>query len=493
MYIAAIDFKKAFDFVSRDKLILAMIHYKIDSKIIECVKEIYSKDKTRIRVNDNKEIDMEITNGIKQGCTRSTTLFKLITYMILEKLQRNGGGYSDSQVRLNTLFFADDGLQMSTSREEAENNIKDLIEASESCGLELNKEKSSFVLFNVKEDIKEIEGLNLTHKIKYLGININNQKDCFKEHRKEVIQKAEKMANMTYSIILRSCNKLLIGKTYWKSVVMPMLLHGTSVIDFTKEEIRKVQSVENSVYRTILGARRYTAEEGIRGEVGASLFETRLMKNRLAYIQSIIKGGRNELVEKIMKNTIRCRADAWATYSMDVLEKVGISIHRVERITRRELEECLREWDTRRWSEGMDKKTSLQLYRQHKKKIGEVDHMYDNRPASTLLFQARTNSLPLGNCIYFLRGGDNKCPVCGGEKEDLEHFLLYCEGYSEERKQLCKLQQPYNQDKEQIIKNVLYELENKRDVENTKTTIQKFWKIREKKLNKIMKEIATTN
>lgn len=94
-----------------------------------------------------------------------------------------------------------------------------------------------------------------------------------------------------------------------------------------------------------------------------------------------------------------------------LLEKVGISIHRLERITRRELEECLREWDTRRWREEMDKKTSLQIYRQHKKKIGEVDHMYDNTPASTLLFQARTNSLPLGNRIHFLRGGDIKCPV----------------------------------------------------------------------------------
>ena len=232
----------------------------------------------------------------------------------------------------------------------------------------------------------------------------------------------------------------------------------------------------------ILGARRYTAEEGIRGEMGASLFETRLMKSRLTYIQSTLKGGRNELVEKMMKNTITCRAEAWSLYSMEKLEKIGLTLHQLETMKRRELEESLRQWDTRRWREGTVQKSSLHVYRQCRKEIGGADHLYDNRPASTVLFQARTNSLPLHDRTSFLRGGDTKCPVCGGEREDLEHFLLHCEGYSEERKKIMKLQQPYQQDHDSVVINVLFNLENKCDIENTKTIIYEFWKIREKKI-----------
>ena len=89
------------------------------------------------------------------------------------------------------------------------------------------------------------------------------------------------MASLTYSVISKSCNKMLIGKTYWKSVDIPMLLHGANVIDY-KKKLRKLQSIENGVFRMILGARKYTAE-GVRGEVGASLFETRIMKSKLTY------------------------------------------------------------------------------------------------------------------------------------------------------------------------------------------------------------------
>ena len=44
---------------------------------------------------------------------------------------------------------------------------------------------------------------------------------------------AEKMANLTFSIIGRSCNKMVMGKTYWKSVVQPRVLSVTAVMVWT--------------------------------------------------------------------------------------------------------------------------------------------------------------------------------------------------------------------------------------------------------------------
>ena len=483
LYIAAVDFKKAFDYVSREKLIEVMIEYKVNSKIIQCIKEIYSKDKTRIKLDSEREIKLNITNGIRQGCTGSTTLFKLITYIILDKLQKNGCGYVDHQVKINTLFFADDGLQMSSSKEEAVKNIKDLIEISKSCGLELNKEKSCFILYNVNEKIEAIEGIKVTDKIKYLGVHINNQKNCFREHKEEMLKKAQSMANLTYSVVSKSCNKMLIGKTYWKSVVMPMLLHGSSVIDYKKEELRKLQSIENGVFRMILGARKYTAEEGVRGEAGASLFQTRIMKSKLTYIQSILKGGRNELVEQIIRNSIVCRADTWSEDSMKILDTLGVSVRRLKEMTRSEIEKSLLEWDTIKWKEGMAQKSSLEIYRQNKEKVGQVDYMYDNRPNSIIFFQARTNSLPLHNRVKFLRE-DSICPVCGNENENLEHFILFCAGYREERKKILGLQQPYQENKEQIIGKILFEFNNRSEVELIKEVLYNFWKIRNKELEK---------
>ena len=87
------------------------------------------------------------------------------------------------------------------------------------CGLEINKTKSSCIIYNEKNKPESIRGITVTEKMKYLGVIINDKVECFKEHKTDKITLCKKMANMTYSVTARACNKLLIGKTFWKSVV----------------------------------------------------------------------------------------------------------------------------------------------------------------------------------------------------------------------------------------------------------------------------------
>ena len=60
-----------------------MIKYKIHPNIIDIVSRVYKDDFTKIEIGDLEE-NIDITSGIKQGCTGSTTLFKLITYEIIK-------------------------------------------------------------------------------------------------------------------------------------------------------------------------------------------------------------------------------------------------------------------------------------------------------------------------------------------------------------------------------------------------------------------------
>ncbi len=73
---------------------------------------------------------------------------------------------------------------------------------------------------------------------------------------------------------------------------------------------------------------------------------------------------------------------------------------------------------------------------------------------------------------------ETKCEMCGSEKEDLKHFLLWRPAYSDERQKNIKLQQPYQEGEENAIGELLFG----NNIEETKETIQKFWKIREKKM-----------
>ena len=75
------------------------------------------------------------------------------------------------------------------------------------------------------------------------------------------------MVDITYSVIEKSCNKLLIGKTFWKSIALPSPMYGTNIIHLTDGNIREIHKIENSVYRWILGAAHYNPNVVLREEI----------------------------------------------------------------------------------------------------------------------------------------------------------------------------------------------------------------------------------
>ena len=83
------DFKKAYDSIDRGKLVETLVRFKIHPKIIDLMVRVYSGDETIMRLR-GKEEEVRVTSGIRQGCTASTVFFKLITYMIIEALEKEG-------------------------------------------------------------------------------------------------------------------------------------------------------------------------------------------------------------------------------------------------------------------------------------------------------------------------------------------------------------------------------------------------------------------
>ena len=69
----------------------------------------------------------------------------------------------------------------------------------------------------------------------------------------------------------------------------------------------------------------------------------------------------------------------------------------------------------------------------------------------------------------------------------LRHFLLECTGLSDIRKRNLTLQQPYNEDEDEVIMMFLFE-EDRRKMEERKTDLYSMWKLRKRK----QRELNTT-
>jgi hypothetical protein len=117
------------------------------------------------------------------------------------------------------------------------------------------------------------------------------------------------MANYTYSVIEILVSKIMIGKTLWKSMVLPSLLYGVGVMDITKKEVNKLQVIENRVYRAMLGAPRHIPVCMLRAEIGSSMMRTRIIKTKINYGIHIERGD-NEMMKR-MYDAMQKREHKW--------------------------------------------------------------------------------------------------------------------------------------------------------------------------------------
>ena len=89
LIMVSIDYSKAFDSIDRRRLVEVLIMYKIHPHVIDLIVRVYGGDETVISMMD-KEERVKVKAGIRQGCTASTVLFKLITFEMIRRLREEG-------------------------------------------------------------------------------------------------------------------------------------------------------------------------------------------------------------------------------------------------------------------------------------------------------------------------------------------------------------------------------------------------------------------
>ena len=420
-----------------------------------------------------------MTNGIRQGCTGSPLLFILIVNQIINRLYQSNLGFKTEKLYIPILYYADDGLLLSNSRKEMEEMITMLTTISKECGLRINMEKSKCMIINRREPGTERIGeMEVVTSIRYLGITITDGRKYLKNFKDQKIKLARKMSGITFSIIARSCNKLLIGKTYWKSVVLPSILNAGAVIDWNVGELERLQVIENSVWRQILGAPSYVAVEALRGEVGSATMLERDMKTKLCYLKHILEGKNDLLVNILHEMRESRRGMQWLKTVKQYLKNINvINMNLLQQYNENNIKTKVKEWGEERWRVEMRQKSTLGTYCENKNHISEESIYYDNTFKSQLMFRCRTNSLAL-NWRKRFKGEEEECNLCRQGTETLNHFVLECSELETTRRKYGFCQDTT------IEKILLFEIDQE-DPENQYNKYSKYieeiWNIRKKR------------
>ena len=115
LILCAIDFAKAFDSIDQRQIMLTMIKYRCDPNLIELVSQVYTGDHTTLYVSGKELGKVDVSSGIRQGCTGSPWIFVMLVNTLIERVILTRVGFKNELVKIPVLMFADDGMLMAYS------------------------------------------------------------------------------------------------------------------------------------------------------------------------------------------------------------------------------------------------------------------------------------------------------------------------------------------------------------------------------------------
>ena len=108
-YIAFIDFKAAFDSVSRDSLLTILQICSVPQELSVLVRQLYTGTRIAVRLASSLSEEFSIETGVKQGCVIAPDPFNsVIDHLMRRLLSRCNLGILLGEYQLTDLDYADD-------------------------------------------------------------------------------------------------------------------------------------------------------------------------------------------------------------------------------------------------------------------------------------------------------------------------------------------------------------------------------------------------
>ena len=255
LYMAFVDYKKAFDSIENAPLFRSMRQQGIDKGYIKILQHFYSKATSIIRLEkDSAEIKLE--RGTRQGDNISPHLFNTcLQNEVIDKIDWDQRGISIDGEYLIYLIYADDLVLFSHSATELQDMLQDVCDASRKIGLLMNLDKTRIMRNEFTEDVRikvdnrEIEDVN---SYTYLGQIITNDHDQTKELRKRIGLGWSAFAR--YRSIMRNTKvKMDLKRKIFNECILPIMTYGSQTWSISNTKLQAIAIAQRKMERQMLG------------------------------------------------------------------------------------------------------------------------------------------------------------------------------------------------------------------------------------------------
>jgi hypothetical protein len=199
-----------------------------------------------------------IQNSLKDGDVLSPLLFNFALEYAIRRVQEN-----QERLKFNGtqqfLVYADDLIIVGEEIDITNKNTEALIDASKEVGLEVNPEKTKYMLMSRSQKIGQRRSIKIVNRsfeyvatFRYLGTTLTDQ-NCLREE----IQSRLNSGNACYHSVQSLLSSRLLSRNLkvkiYKTIILPVVLYGCETWSLTLSEKHRLRVFENRVLRRIFG------------------------------------------------------------------------------------------------------------------------------------------------------------------------------------------------------------------------------------------------
>lgn len=437
LYVFFVDFRAAFDSVTRDHLFYKLSTIGLSSKIINTLRALYTNNTAYVW--DGKSISDEFRTemGLKQGCILSALLFVLYINDITDAV---GGGISFGGIKIPALMYADDIVFFSERVDGLQLMMNKLKDYCKCWNLQVNLSKSKVMIFrggggrNARNEKWSYNGetVEIVREYKYLGVLFTSNLNM-KKHLEGKLKEAKRGISAVWERCFKNrCIEHSAKQKLFRSTASAILLYGSQVWGYNSFEL--VEKCLRYFIKRIFCLPNNTPNYMLYLETGVAPMFMETLYLHFNYIVKIFEMSDERLPKIILKNTIRTSGSMpteWRNLAAFCNSTLTVNQNEQLVLLQEKFKALLERFGKALYDRYLSEARES-TFRSYYSRL-----IFDNRLNTyflnsnqlhkiSIIFKTRGELLPL-NFIPHRPDLPILCSLCNrNEREDIKHFIAIC-------------------------------------------------------------------
>jgi len=291
------DFSKAFDTCHIPTLLEKLAKYGIRGQLLRVIADMYTNANARMCVNGILGDQIEVTNGVAQGCVLSPVFFTIYIDELLIKFRESGLGVPIGALIQSALSFADDLILASPDDSTSEKYLQILEKWCAENKLRINAGKSGVLRCGevlqpgarrLRINGKELQFLEeedpefkKQRKFEYLGTSFDSTGD-WSRYLETQMGKMRKALGANYAFFREAPVPIRMKVQTAKTLVFSLSSYCADISHTTARRDDQFDAIQADTFRAILQLPKHTPHARIRHILGQPRLSSSRLRARVA-------------------------------------------------------------------------------------------------------------------------------------------------------------------------------------------------------------------